>query len=636
VRTVQVTERVPAPDWGRVSLGLSAGLAASYILLVTSALCAAPWVFAAAAIVVTAGEVLVGTRAPFAGWLAAHLGLGAPWRGLVRALAVAVLLARAGVPAGWYLPAFGGLLLVVGARTLGHALGVLVARRRKMPVVTRGVSLAPVRIPRAPHPIVGRHLDQSLSVPDLALLTGAAVAILTDSVVPLLVGTAVTVVALACAVGLLARAALAMRRVTAARVQAAVDRALRKVGAEVALYFGGGPEALYQLEMWVETLERLDVPSLIIVRDRESFRRLGPTRIPVLCVERGNVLMAQALPQLRLVLYVAHSVNNLHMLRRRGVRHVFIGHGDSDKPVTTNPFLKAYDEVWVSGPAARARFHGARLDLDERRVVEIGRPQLDTLVRRRPEPESTDPTPLTVLYAPTWEGYGDTPHQTSLGPCGITLVRLLLAEPDVRVLYRPHPLAGTRDPAVKRAHREILELLGAEPLPEPMLPAEPYTQARDDLDVATCEVQMSRAEQVAALEVWASKRLAYRPDGPRHLVVGGPHVSLYACFAVADVLLSDVSSVITDFLACDRPYGVVNPAGLAAQEFAVRYPASRGGYLVDPDGHGLAQLLAAGRGEDDPAAAERAALRERLLGPAEPAALERMRKAVAASVSYVG
>jgi hypothetical protein len=34
------------------------------------------------------------------------------------------------------------------------------------------------------------------------------------------------------------------------------------------------------------------------------------------------------------------------------MKHVFIGHGDSDKQASFNPFSRVYDEVWVAGAAA--------------------------------------------------------------------------------------------------------------------------------------------------------------------------------------------------------------------------------------------------------------------------------------------
>jgi hypothetical protein len=643
VQTIQVTERVPAPRLDRTSLGLAAGLGAAYAALVAAALVPSPGAFLPAALLVTGLEIALGWRAPFLAWAAGRVGAGAPWRGLLYAMAVVVVLARSDAPSGWFVTSVAGVLAVVTLRACGIALSELVRRQRRMPVVTRGLSLAPVQIPSAPHPLAGRYLPLSLGCPDVLLATGAALALLTGAYPPLLVGAVAAPLLVAAVTGLLGRAALAMRRVTKPRLEAAVNRALDKVAPEVALYFGGAPQTLYQLEMWVETLERLDVPALLILRDRESLRALGPTRIPVLCIEHGGVLMGQPLPQLRVTMYVAHSANNLHLLRRKGVRHVFIGHGDSDKAVTTNPFLKAYDEIWVAGPGSRERLRTAGLDIDDSRIVEIGRPQLDGLVT--PQREAR-PDQLTVVYAPTWEGYGDEPHQSSLGSCGPTLVRQLLAEPDVRVIYRPHPLAGTRDPAVGRGHREILDLLGVQEVPTPVAPAEAYAHARDDLEVARSPVLTSRAEQLAALDVWAAKQLApytpaepYTADAPDttaetvhrgHVVAPGPHFSVHACFAAADVLLCDVSSLVTDFLASGRPYAVTNPAGLTGAEFVWRYPSSRGGYLVDPDGHGLASLLAAGRGSADPAVDERAALREQLLGPPDPPALERMRQAVAA------
>ena len=482
VRTVQFTERVPAPDASRRSLGLAAGLAACYAVLVVAALAPLAGLFVVAAVGVTALEVAVAVRAPFVGWAAGRVGTGASWRGLVRALAAMVLLARSDVPSGWLLTAAVGLLLVVALRALGSTLGEVVARQRTVPVVTRGLSLDPLRIPAAPHPVVRRHLDEALGCPDLLLVGGAAVAVLAGSPLALVAGAVLAAALVAVAAGVLARSAVAMRRISRSRLEEAVHRALDAAAPEVALYCGGGPETLYQLEMWVETLERLDVRALLILRDRESLRQLGPTRLPVLCTPHGTVMMAQPLAHLRLALYVSHSANNLHLLRRREVRHVFIGHGDSDKTVTTNPFLKAYDEVWVSGPAARERFRTAGTGVDETRVVEVGRPQLDGLVH--PAREGATHGGLTVLYAPTWEGYGDEAHQTSLGPCGLALVRALVAEPDIRVIYRPHPLAGTRDKAVARAHREIVDLLGVQPLPEPVAPSEDYSRARDDLEVA--------------------------------------------------------------------------------------------------------------------------------------------------------
>jgi CDP-glycerol glycerophosphotransferase (TagB/SpsB family) len=65
-----------------------------------------------------------------------------------------------------------------------------------------------------------------------------------------------------------------------------------------------------------------------------------------------------------------------------------------------------------------------------------------------------------VLYAPTWEGDADYNNYSSVDRFGPELVRRLLALPDVRVVYKPHPRVVTsEDPGVATAHREITALL---------------------------------------------------------------------------------------------------------------------------------------------------------------------------------
>ena len=69
------------------------------------------------------------------------------------------------------------------------------------------------------------------------------------------------------------------------------------------------------------------------------------------------------------------------------MKHVFIGHGDSDKVRQLNPFTKVYDEVWVAGPAGRRPLHPRpRSACATRTIVEVGRPQLAASRTGRPGP----------------------------------------------------------------------------------------------------------------------------------------------------------------------------------------------------------------------------------------------------------
>ena len=70
--------------------------------------------------------------------------------------------------------------------------------------------------------------------------------------------------------------------------------------------------------------------------------------------------------------------------------------------------------------------------------------------------------------------------------------------------------------------------------------------------------------------------------GIEALVAGAPHArvpdgpeALYDAMNEADLLISDVSSVLSDWLACGRPYLVTNPQRLPAEELHSRFPTTR-------------------------------------------------------------
>ena len=102
------------------------------------------------------------------------------------------------------------------------------------------------------------------------------------------------------------------------------------------------------------------------------------------------------------------------------------------------------------------------MELDESKLVRIGRPQLDL----RPEPTLPASERATVLYAPTREGDADYNCYTSVDVFGPQIVRGLLAVPGVRVVYKPHPKVTTSEvPAVVAGHRAILDVLAGSPEP---------------------------------------------------------------------------------------------------------------------------------------------------------------------------
>ena len=132
-----------------------------------------------------------------------------------------------------------------------------------------------------------------------------------------------------------------------------------------------------------------------------------------------------------------------------------------------------------------------------------GYPQLDPLFRRDPAPAlPLDPSRRTVLYAPTWNL-----GLTSAAMLGARLVELIRAgAPGANVIIKPHPVIGDWRPRW--------------------------------------------------MAQWA--RLAERERGV--LLVQDTHADVTRYMLAADLLISDASSAIFEFLALDRPVVLVtNP-----------------------------------------------------------------------------
>jgi hypothetical protein len=231
----------------------------------------------------------------------------------------------------------------------------------------------------------------------------------------------------------------------------------------VLVFFGDDPARVYQLAQWLPVLELLDAtePVAVVVRLPETADVVrGLTTLPVVLAEDFPELRAAyAEMDPKVGLYVNNSMRNFQSLLETRMLHVHVNHGESDKQSMASNNAKSYDRVFVAGEAAVQRVMTGLLQFDPEKLVRIGRPQLD--LRREPVLEPS--RRRTVLYAPTWEGDADYNNYSSLDRLGPQLVRQLLAVPDVRVVYKPHPRTlDSEDPRVRAAHAEIASLLDAE------------------------------------------------------------------------------------------------------------------------------------------------------------------------------
>ncbi|MFV0136033.1 hypothetical protein ACLGIH_22960 [Streptomyces sp. HMX87] len=549
-----------------------------------------------------------------------------------------------------YAPLVAGLLAFYALHSAIQAVSVLVRRTRTLPVVTRNIDASALRLSPAP-PVLLRRPGHRLPVFGLPATAGLLATAAADAPVYGAAGLALSLVlSLAGLAALLLRLLPGRRPAGEQEVLDWFDAWLAQYRPTVGLYFSGGASSAYQANMWLEPLARLGGRPLIVLRERFMVQRIEETDIPIVCLPKVSTLMRLEHSTLQVLLHPSNSGKTSQVLRIPTIKHAFVNHGESDKLSSCNPYAKAYDEVWVAGPAARERYALAEVGVEDKDVVEIGRPQLDA-VRPYAGPPAGPYT--TVLYAPTWEGWDGNPGNTSLVAVGENLVRALLTDPGVRLLYKPHPLTGSVDPRAGAADLRIRELIRAAnrersgPRPDASAVAERDRSAAE-LDRLTAsgfraaadQVERmlrqpappaGRAERVArATAAWEEAYWAALPAW-EHQVVTDARPALYACFNRADLLISDVSSVISDFLASGKPYAVANTGGLTEEAFRAAFPTVAAATVLTPDAGGVAGLLEAVRHpEKDDLAEARAALARRLLGPAEPPSQERFGAAVEA------
>ncbi|MEU3453755.1 CDP-glycerol glycerophosphotransferase family protein [Micromonospora sp. NPDC006766] len=540
--------------------------------------------YAVAALVVLAGELALATRFAATGELLEKAGLGPVLRQLVRDLSVVLLIVAAVRPGAGATVAV--LLLPAALWTVAvgtTALTRVAEGRAATPAFTRNIDLGALRRVPVPPTWAQRLADLRLPLLNVLLVPAAVAGALVDRVTPVVVTGLVTLAA-----GLVTATVLALAwlrgRGQSPGVLPAVHEWMTRERPEVALYFAGPAKDVYQANMWLAPVEAAGRRAVVLLRAEETFHALADTRLPVICVPAGVDFMNLDLNSIRVAFYPANVGANIHMLREPGAKHVFVGHGDSDKQASVNPYSKVYDEVWVAGLAGRERYARAGVGVRDDDIVEIGRPQLAGV--HTFGAEATD-RPFTVLYAPTWEGWlDDDPYHTSLVLMGERIVKGLLASrPTVRLIYKPHPLTGTRSKRAKVVHERVVELIRA-----------------------------------AGGDPAASSL-----DGPGHRVVTGRTPALFDCFNQTDLLISDVSSVVSDFVQSQRPYVVANPGGLPEDEFRSTFPTSRAAYLLSADCGELEKILALTRAGDDPMTEARRELKTYLLGPDEPNSMERFR-----------
>jgi hypothetical protein len=301
----------------------------------------------------------------------------------------------------------------------------------------------------------------------------------------------------------------------------------------VFVFLDDGDKNLYQVRQWIQPLQRLAKQrnvTVLYVSD-EVTPVLADTGLGAAQVELPEGLVEflnSARP--RLLLYPNQNARNFYALRYGEGVHAWVSHGESEKAYMFQNTLKRYDFYFAAGPAAAERVakHIGGYNLD--RIKQIGRPQvadrhsIPEIFKRDPQSKGT------VFYAPTWEGVTGATRYSSIVSHGAYLVQALI-ELGYQVIYRPHPLSGSRDEEIARADLQIRSII--------------------EKANRTGEVR-SEANQTGGDEA-AQER---KRQASNHLVDDS---TFGWQLDALDVMITDVSAVAYDWLSTAKPLIITRP-----------------------------------------------------------------------------
>ena len=274
------------------------------------------------------------------------------------------------------------------------------------------------------------------------------------------------------------------------------------------------------------------LPYIVLARTKANYAELATmTKAPIILRVGLEDLDPVVCPSLKVIFYANTAVRNSHMIRFTKLTHIQLNHGDSDKIASVSPTFRQYDKNFVAGQAAIDRFTTHNVATIPNQFEIVGRPQLEK-VKRAQQPINEIEYP-TVLYSPTWSGFYDDSDYSSL-VAGPEIVQELL-DRGCTVIFRPHPYARRHNANTKACNR-IIEILTAD-----------------------------KAQ-----------------SGREHLFgeVAETTMSVFDCFNAADAMISDVSSVVSDFLISTKPFAMA-AVSTHGEKFRQAFPMANAAYVFD-------------------------------------------------------
>lgn len=279
----------------------------------------------------------------------------------------------------------------------------------------------------------------------------------------------------------------------------------------VALLHSGEAEAagIAHLDLWIPFFIQSNINFIVLVRNIGLYNVLVdkyPKVNIVFCKRPIDIEnLSKKLPHAKTVFYTSSTGNNIHLVRFEHMKHIFIGHGDSDKASSANKALRLYDEIWTAGQAHIDRFKNSGFETNHIKFKQVGRPSSYQVIKAAGKPWTE--RSLRALYLPTWEGFMEEANYSSIEHV-MQMMRELAPLFDNSMAVKFHPLTGSREKMFENIDAQFVELKG-----------------KHDLDI-----------------------LSYSKD-----------VSIDSVLNLYNIFICDISAVVTECLAANGPIFVYIP-----------------------------------------------------------------------------
>ncbi len=221
----------------------------------------------------------------------------------------------------------------------------------------------------------------------------------------------------------------------------------------IVLYTGEqGSNALSHIAMWYLCFQKSKVDFIIIVRCPGALKLVQnkyPEANVVYLKDKKEVdIFFDIFPFIKACFYLSNTGNNFHLLYQTHIKHIFIGHGDSDKSSSAHKFFRVYDENWVAGEAHIDRMLNAGFNFNGLKHIKIGRPTLlDVLNKSKLNWKDRFKGEINLLYLPTWEGTYKEQNYSSLDMIlqNINIIQDNSNLGEINISIKLHPFSGKRE-----------------------------------------------------------------------------------------------------------------------------------------------------------------------------------------------